>query len=140
MSRTTKSIRRINLALNSIGGLGGIVSDIMEEKANEIERMVEYIKKEHSEASLFNHYGRTSIDNILDTIGYKTDIGYASDNLKVGFGKPEYQDGEEVEGYYLMSDYNGYRMTITGALAVDEDVDRELLIKELDKLGVDYLF
>ena len=51
MSRTTKAINHIKEDLDSISGLTGIVSDIMEIKAAEIHAMVRCILQEYCNES-----------------------------------------------------------------------------------------
>ena len=58
MSRTTVSIKRISQELDKISGLDGIVADMLEEKEKDIREMVDDILKNHSEASIFNYYGK----------------------------------------------------------------------------------
>ena len=57
MSRTTAGIMRINQELDKISGLGGIVSEKIEELENQIRTMVSDILENHSEASMFDYYG-----------------------------------------------------------------------------------
>lgn len=67
MSRTTRSIMRINQELDKISGLDGIVADKMEKLENKIKRMVSDILENHSEASIFNYWGDDKgVINILD--------------------------------------------------------------------------
>lgn len=58
MSRTTASIMRISKELDKISGLDGIVADMVEQKENEIKSMVECILKYHSNANIFNYFGK----------------------------------------------------------------------------------
>ena len=60
MSRTTAGIMRINQELDKISGLGGIVSEKIEELENQIRTMVSDILENHSEASMFDYYGDAS--------------------------------------------------------------------------------
>lgn len=57
MSRTTAGIVRINQELDKISGLGGVVSDKIEELERQIKTMVSDILDNHSEASMFDYYG-----------------------------------------------------------------------------------
>lgn len=57
MSRTTAGIMRINQELDKISGLGGIVSEKIEELEKQIRTMVSDILGNHSEASMFDYYG-----------------------------------------------------------------------------------
>lgn len=65
MSRTTAGIMRINQELDKISGLGGIVSEKIEELENQIRTMVSDILENHSEASMFDYYGDGS--NVLSS-------------------------------------------------------------------------
>ena len=65
MSRTTVGIMRINQELDKISGLGGIVSEKIEELENQIRTMVSDILENHSEASMFDYYGDGS--NVLSS-------------------------------------------------------------------------
>lgn len=57
MSRTTAGIMRINQELEKISGLGGIVSDKIEELEKQIKAMVSDILENHPEANTFDYYG-----------------------------------------------------------------------------------
>lgn len=57
MSRTTAGIMAINQELDKISGLGGIVSDKIEELERQVKSMVTDILENHSEASMFDYYG-----------------------------------------------------------------------------------
>lgn len=65
MSRTTAGIMRINQELDKISGLGGIVSEKIEELEKQIRTMVSDILGNHSEASMFDYYGDGS--NVLSS-------------------------------------------------------------------------
>ena len=65
MSWTTAGIMRINQELDKISGLGGIVSEKIEELENQIRTMVSDILENHSEASMFDYYGDGS--NVLSS-------------------------------------------------------------------------
>ncbi len=65
MSRTTAGIMRINQELDKISGLGGIVSEKIEELEKQIRTMVSDILGKHSEASMFDYYGDGS--NVLSS-------------------------------------------------------------------------
>ncbi len=65
MSRTTAGIMRINQELDKISGLGGIVSEKIEELENQIRTMVSDILENHSEAGMFDYYGDGS--NVLSS-------------------------------------------------------------------------
>ena len=65
MSRTTVGIMRINQELDKISGLGGIVSEKIEELEKQIRTMVSDILGNHSEASMFDYYGDGS--NVLSS-------------------------------------------------------------------------
>ena len=62
MSRTTKAINNIKRDLDSISGLTGIVSDILEIKEAEIHAMVRYILQEYPNANIFEPC-RKGVDN-----------------------------------------------------------------------------
>lgn len=65
MSRTTAGIMRINQELDKISGLGGIVSEKIEELEKQIRTMVSDILGNHLEASMFDYYGDGS--NVLSS-------------------------------------------------------------------------
>ena len=65
MSRTTAGIMRINQELDKISGLGGIVSEKIEELEKQIRTMVSDILGNHSEARMFDYYGDGS--NVLSS-------------------------------------------------------------------------
>ena len=65
MSRTTAGIMRINQELDKISGLGGIVSEKIEELEKQIRTMVSDVLGNHSEASMFDYYGDGS--NVLSS-------------------------------------------------------------------------
>ena len=58
MSRTTKAINNIKRDLDSISGLTGIVSDILEIKEAEIHAMVRCILQEYPNANIFDPCGK----------------------------------------------------------------------------------
>lgn len=60
MSRTTVGIMRISQELDKISGLGGIVSDKIEELGDLVKTMVSDILENHSEANMFDYYGNGS--------------------------------------------------------------------------------
>lgn len=70
MSRTTAGIFRINEELQKISGLDGIVADKIEALETQVRELVLDILENHSEASLFDYSGKSSlkIDEILNQI------------------------------------------------------------------------
>lgn len=58
MSRTTASIYRITNELDKVSGLDGIVADRMEELEKHVVEMVDNILNNHSNASIFDYFGK----------------------------------------------------------------------------------
>lgn len=62
MSRTTASIYRIKNELDKVSGLDGIVADRMEELEKYIGKMIDDILNNHSNASIFDYFGKNEIE------------------------------------------------------------------------------
>jgi hypothetical protein len=78
------------------------------------------------------------MNEILEAIQKKFEMGYSNNQLEVDFGYPN--EESETEGFYL-SKLNGWgAIPITEVLATKEVIIDEELIKELDKLKVAYCF
>ena len=109
MSKVTAGIMRINQELDKISGLDGIVADKIEQLEIYVKSMVEDILDNHSEASIFNHWGndKSDLSNVLDEYENEPPIEEIVVKGNVVVAK-EYLDGEtNLRTKYQIIKYNG---------------------------------